>query len=146
MPSGLEQFWINLKQAPRNMRNSVFRHDSPTSERTRSQTVFNNFFLHIHAVRTHPHSLKITTTWGLGVSLISQYIILTATGVLLMVYYKPSIELAYDSIKDIHFVVPTGRFIRNIHRWAAHMMVVTAILHMARVFYTAAYKAPREFN
>ncbi|MCH8204617.1 MAG: cytochrome B6, partial [Candidatus Hydrogenedentes bacterium] len=81
MPSGLEQFWTNLKQTPRNMRNSVFRHGSPTSERTRSQTVFNNFFLHIHAVRTHPNSLKITTTWGLGVSLISQYIILTATGV-----------------------------------------------------------------
>ena len=146
MPSGLEQFWINLKQAPRTMRDSVMRHGSPTSERARSQTVFNNFFLHVHAVRTHPHSLKLTTTWGLGVSLISQYIILIATGVLLMVYYKPSVELAYDSIKDIHFVVPTGRFIRNIHRWAAHMMVVTAIFHMARVFYTAAYKAPREFT
>ena len=63
-----------------------------------------------------------------------------------MWYYKPSVELAYDSIKDIHYVVPTGRFIRNIHRWAAHMMVATAILHMARVFYTASYKAPREFN
>ncbi len=63
-----------------------------------------------------------------------------------MVYYMPSIELAYDSIKDIHYVVPTGRFIRNIHRWAAHLMVISAILHMARVFYTVAYKAPREFN
>ena len=61
MPSGLEQFWINLKQAPRTMRDSVMRHGSPTSERARSQTVFNNFFLHVHAVRTHPHSLKLTT-------------------------------------------------------------------------------------
>ena len=49
-------------------------------------------------------------------------------------------------MKDIHFVVPTGRFIRNIHRWAAHLMVVAVLLHMARVFYTASYKAPREFN
>ena len=63
-----------------------------------------------------------------------------------MWYYKPSVELAYDSIKDIHYVVPTGRFIRNIHRWAGHMMVATAILHMERVFYPASYKAPREFN
>ena len=55
-----------------------------------------------------------------------------------MVYYKPSVDQAYDSIKDIHFVVPTGRFIRNIHRWAAHLMVVTVLLHMVRVFYTAA--------
>jgi len=53
---------------------------------------------------------------------------------------------AYDSIKDIHFVVPTGRFIRNIHRWAGNVMVVTVLLHMARAFYTAAYRKPREFN
>jgi quinol-cytochrome oxidoreductase complex cytochrome b subunit len=74
------------------------------------------------------------------------FLILTVTGILLMVYYKPSVGSAYDSIKDIHFVVPTGRMMRNVHRWAAHGMVVTVILHMARVFYTAAYKRPREFN
>jgi quinol-cytochrome oxidoreductase complex cytochrome b subunit len=49
-------------------------------------------------------------------------------------------------MKDIHFIVPTGRFVRNIHRWAANLMVVTVILHMARAFYTAAYRHPREFN
>ena len=63
-----------------------------------------------------------------------------------MFYYKPYPDVAYDSIKDIHFVVPTGQFIRNIHRWAAQLMVVTVLLHMARVFYTAAYRAPREYN
>jgi quinol-cytochrome oxidoreductase complex cytochrome b subunit len=54
--------------------------------------------------------------------------------------------VAYPSIKDIHFVVPTGRFIRNIHRWAGNVMVVTVLLHMTRVFYTAGYRRPREFN
>jgi quinol-cytochrome oxidoreductase complex cytochrome b subunit len=68
------------------------------------------------------------------------------TGVLLMFYYKPYPDAAYLSIKDIHFVVPTGRFIRNIHRWAGNIMVVAVLLHMARVFYTAAYRRPREFN
>jgi len=63
-----------------------------------------------------------------------------------MFYYKPYPAVAYDSIKDIHFVVPTGQFMRNIHRWAAQVMVVAVILHMARVFYTAAYRAPREYN
>ena len=63
-----------------------------------------------------------------------------------MFYYKPYPDVAYESIKDIHFVVPTGRFIRNIHRWAAQLMVVAVLLHMARVFYTAAYRKPREFN
>jgi quinol-cytochrome oxidoreductase complex cytochrome b subunit len=74
------------------------------------------------------------------------FLLLTVTGILLMVYYKPSVASAYDSIKDIHFVVPTGRMMRNAHRWAAHGMVVLVMLHMARVFYTSAYKRPREFN
>jgi quinol-cytochrome oxidoreductase complex cytochrome b subunit len=63
-----------------------------------------------------------------------------------MFYYKPSLESAYLSIKDIHYVVPAGRFIRNIHRWSANVMVVGVLLHMARVFYTGAYRKPREFN
>jgi quinol-cytochrome oxidoreductase complex cytochrome b subunit len=144
--SGLGTFLNNLKDLPVNALQSVVRHGAPTSDRTRSQAIFGNFFLHVHATRTHPHSLKLTTTWGLGISLLSQFIILTVTGILLMVYYKPSVHMAYDSIKDLHYVVPTGRYIRNIHRWVAHLMVATVILHMARVFYTSAYKGPRAFN
>ncbi len=143
---GLAEFIDNFKKLPRNFREATIRHGAPTSDRARSQTVFSNFFLHIHSTRVHPHSLKLTYTWGLGVALLSLFLILTATGILLMVYYKPSTDLAYESIKDLHFVVPTGRFIRNTHRWAGHLMVVGVILHMARVFYTASYKAPREFN
>ena len=139
-------FLENLLALPRNLWSATFRHDAPTSDRARSQAVFSNSFLHVHSVRVHPHSLKLTTTWGLGVSLIAQFIILTVTGVLLMIYYMPSVEAAYDSMKDLHYVVPTGRLIRNIHRWASHMMVIFVILHMMRVFYTCAYKKPREFN
>ena len=76
----------------------------------------------------------------------ASFVITIITGVLLMVYYKPSTDLAYQSMKDIHFTVYTGRFIRNIHRWAAQLMVLTVLLHMARVFFTASYKKPREFN
>ncbi len=139
-------FLGNLVALPRNFWRATFRHDAPTSDRARSQAVFGNSMLHIHSARVHPHSLKLTTTWGLGVSLVAQFIVLTVTGVLLMVYYMPSTSLAYDSMKDLHYVVPTGRLIRNIHRWASHMMVIFVILHMMRVFYTAAYKKPREFN
>ena len=42
--------------------------------------------------------------------------------------------------------MPLGEFTRNMHRWSAHAMVLVVILHMARVFYTGAYKPPREFN
>jgi quinol-cytochrome oxidoreductase complex cytochrome b subunit len=83
---------------------------------------------------------------GLGIAALSAFLITLVTGVLLMCYYKPYPDVAYESIKDIHFVVPSGRFIRNIHRWAANLMVITVILHMARVFYTGAYRKPREFN
>ena len=139
-------FWQNVRDLPRTLWRAMVRHGAPTSDRARSQAVFSNVFLHIHSARVHPHSLRVTTTWGLGVSLVAQFIILTVTGVLLMVYYMPSTELAYDSMKDLHYVVPTGRVIRNIHRWASHLMVIFVLLHMMRVFYTASYKRPREFN
>jgi quinol-cytochrome oxidoreductase complex cytochrome b subunit len=72
--------------------------------------------------------------------------VLVFTGVLLMFYYVPSVERAYPAMKAIQFSVPLGQFTRNMHRWAAHLMVLIAILHMARVFYTGAHKPPREFN
>jgi quinol-cytochrome oxidoreductase complex cytochrome b subunit len=123
-----------------------FRSGPPTTDRSRSTFVFDNVFLHVHAVRTHRWSLRWTTTMGLGVAAAAAFLILLVTGVLLMFYYKPYPDIAYESIKDIHFVVPTGRFIRNIHRWTANLMVVAVFLHMARVFYTGAYRTPREFN
>ncbi len=144
--SGITTFADNLKHLPRNIKDSFSRHDAPTSDRSRSQAVFSNLFLHIHSTRTHINSLGLRATFGLGVAAFSLFIILTVTGILLMVYYTPSTELAYHSMKDIHYVVPTGRFIRNIHRWGAHLMVAIVLLHMCRIFYTASYKAPREFN
>lgn len=140
------QFFRNVRNLIGNFRESMVRHGRPTSDRARTQTVVQNFFLHIHPARTHKHSLKWSATMGLGIITTVLFLILTVTGVLLMFYYKPSVATAYDSVKDIQYVVPTGRIIRNIHRWAAHGMVALMIFHMARVFYTAAYKKPREFN
>lgn len=140
------QFFLNMRQLPRNLRESMVRHGRPTSDRARTQTVVQNFFLHIHSARVHEHSLKWSTTMGLGIMTTVLFLILVVTGILLMFYYKPSVATAYDSIKDIQYVVPTGRIIRNVHRWAAHGMLALVILHMARAFYTAAYKKPRELN
>lgn len=140
------EFWKNLRGVMATLRRTIFRHGIPRSDRSRSQAVFGNFFLHIHSARIHRHSLKWTTTLGLGIITAALFVLLTITGILLMFYYKPSVDQAYDSIKDLHYAIPTGRLIRNIHRWAAHGMVITVILHMSRVFYTAAYKSPREFN
>jgi quinol-cytochrome oxidoreductase complex cytochrome b subunit len=142
-----QEFLKNLKETPRNLRESMLRvGHAPTTDRERSQSTFHNLFLHLQSVRTHRASLRFTYTFGLGLILTASFAILTVTGILLMVYYKPSTDLAYQSIKDIHYVVPAGRFIRNIHRWAAHLMAAAVFLHMARVFYTGSYKHPREFN
>jgi quinol-cytochrome oxidoreductase complex cytochrome b subunit len=74
------------------------------------------------------------------------FIVLTVTGLYLMFYYVPSTNHAYQDMRDLQFVVTFGGLIRNMHRWAAHAMVITVWLHMARVFLTGAYKKPREFN
>ena len=144
--SALRAFVHDLRSAPRRVRDSAFRSGKPTTDRTRSTFVFGNVFLHLHAVRTHLWSLRWTTTAGLGIASVAAFLITLVTGVLLMFYYKPYPDVAYESMKDIHFVVPTGRFVRNVHRWAANVMVVAVLLHMARAFYTAAYRSPREFN
>jgi quinol-cytochrome oxidoreductase complex cytochrome b subunit len=144
--SGLARFARNILASPRLFLATLFRSGVPNSDRARSSFVFANIFLHPHATRVHRWSLRWSTTWGLGIAAFTSFAILVATGVLLMFYYKPYPDVAYASIKDIHFVVPTGKFIRNIHRWAAHIMVVTVMLHMVRVFYTAAYRRGREFN
>jgi len=144
--TALRDLWNNLRAAPRRIAAAAFRTGAPVTDRARSSFVFGNVFLHIHPVRTHRWSLRWTTTLGLGVAAAAAFIITLVTGVLLMFYYKPYPDVAYHSIKDIHYVVPTGRFIRNLHRWAANVMVIAVLAHMARVFYTAAYRPPREFN
>ena len=49
-------------------------------------------------------------------------------------------------MKDLQISIPLGQLVRNMHRWSAHLMVLAVILHLVRVFYTGAYKPPREFN
>jgi quinol-cytochrome oxidoreductase complex cytochrome b subunit len=144
--TSIQEFVEHLKETPRRVAETAFRGGKPNTDRTRSTFVFGNVFLHLHAVRTHRWSLRWTATVGMGIASLAAFLITLVTGVLLMFYYKPYTDVAYQSIKDIHFVVPTGRLIRNIHRWAANVMVVTVIFHMARAFFTASYRKPREFN
>lgn len=147
MATAPREFIENLRHLPQTVKDAWFRlGKAPESEREESQATFHNLFLHIHSVRVHVRTLKPTLTLGLGIMATSAFLITVITGALLMVYYKPSTDLAYQSIKDIHFTVSTGRFMRNIHRWAAQLMVLAVLLHMARVFFTSSYKKPREFN
>ena len=125
---------------------SIFRVGLPESNLERSQVMVSSFLLHVQPAKVNRHSLRASYSLGLGLISLYLFLILTVTGVLLMFYYVPSTEKAYDIMKDLQYVVSAGLVIRNMHRWAAHLMVLFVLLHMCRVFYTGAYKRPREFN
>ena len=125
---------------------SFFRHGWPDNPLDRSLAMTSNIFFHLHPVKTSHKSLRWSYSFGLGVISAILFGALVWTGILLMFYYVPSVERAYPTMKEIQLSVPLGQFSRNMHRWSAHAMVLMVILHMARVFYTGAYKPPREFN
>ena len=135
-----------IAQIPRNAYNSFVRIGYPTEVRQRLAMIVNNWFLHIHSTRVHPYSLLPQFTLGLGLLNLFLFFILLVTGIWLMFYYVPSPDEAYGRMQDFLNVVTFGRVMRNLHRWAAHAMVIAVVLHTCRVFYTAAYKPPREFN
>jgi quinol-cytochrome oxidoreductase complex cytochrome b subunit len=125
---------------------SLFRQPYPSTSRTRALAVMNNVFLHLHPVRVKKHAVRYTYTFCLGGISFFLFLALTVTGVYLMFFYVPSISRAFQDIQTIENSVAFGSLIRNMHRWAAHLMVLTVFLHMIRVFYHGAYKPPREFN
>lgn len=71
-------------------------------------------------------------------------ILLVASGVLLAFYYRPSVQEAHPSIQHVVSEVTLGWLIRDLHVWAANLVVLAVLAHMARVFFEAAYKPPRE--
>jgi quinol-cytochrome oxidoreductase complex cytochrome b subunit len=74
------------------------------------------------------------------------FVLLAVTGVMLSMYYRPAPETAFDSVQEITMSVRYGWLIRGVHFYAANGMIITAILHMLRVYFTGAYKKPRELN
>jgi len=135
-----------LRELPSNVWNSIFRNPLPSTDLERASTSFTNFFLHIHPVKVNRNTLRPVYTLGLGLISVFLFLILAVTGVLLMFYYVPSTTQAYDRMLDLRGTVAFGIFLRNMHRWSAHGMVAIVFLHMCRVFFTGAYKKPREFN
>lgn len=125
---------------------SVFRTGIPESNLERSEVIMNSLFLHLHPVKVRERSLRFSTTFYLGGISLGLCLVLIVTGILLMLYYHPSVPQAYRDMKDLQFSVSSGRLLRNMHRWAAHGMVALVFLHMLRVFYARAYRPPKEFN
>jgi quinol-cytochrome oxidoreductase complex cytochrome b subunit len=130
-----------------NIYKSIYRTTAfPKTERERSEAFFNSFLLHIQPAKIEKHALRFSYTFGLGLMSLYLFIILTVSGILLMFVYVPSTEQAYNRMLDLRASVSFGSILRGMHFWAANVMIGVVFFHMCRVFYTGAYKPPREFN
>jgi cytochrome b6 len=125
---------------------SIFRSGSGESNLRRALFVQQNVFLHLFSIKARKRVLEFSATWYLGALTLGTFLILVITGILLMLYYHPSAPQAYADMKDLQYVVSSGVFLRNLHRWSAHAMVFLVFAHMFKVFYRGAYRTPREFN
>jgi quinol-cytochrome oxidoreductase complex cytochrome b subunit len=125
---------------------SIVRRDPLSTDKGKSELVFLNVWLHVHPAKVKREHMKFTHTFYLGFITLFLFVILVTTGIALMCYYRPYPAAAYQDMKDLQFVVFMGPFLRAMHRWAAHGMVICVFLHMCRVFYTGSYKKPRQFN
>lgn len=100
-------------------------------------------------------AFPVHSTFFLGEIALFAFVILVLTGVYLAFLYEPSIAevdiggtklpAAYGSVVMLD-QIPAAHLIRQIHHWSAHIMVVALVLHLARIFFTGAYKKPRELN
>lgn len=125
---------------------SIFRVKHDDKPRSRALGVLSNVFLHLHPAKINRDAVAYNFTWGMGGITFYLFVVLTFTGTLLMFYYHPTKVQAFRDILYLEHDVPFGKLLRNMHRWGAHLMIITVWLHMFRVYLTGSYKKPREFN
>jgi quinol-cytochrome oxidoreductase complex cytochrome b subunit len=112
----------------------------PQSDRDAGDAVTSNFLLHWFPAKVSKSSMAWSYSFWLGTASAALFLVTILSGLPLLLLYVPSVERAYQSVKDIEHVVTFGRWLRGVHRIAAHAMVVVVALHLARVFFTGAYK------
>lgn len=118
----------------------------PQDDRSRMRLVVDSLILHLHPTKVPVSTLRWTYTWGLGGLSALLMLVLIFTGILLELNYTPSPQQAYLDILNLRTQVLFGDLIRNLHHWSANLLVVAALLHLLRVFFTGGHRAPRELN
>ncbi len=124
MPNMPESYFDQLRRT--RVWRTIFRSGSGTSTLHRSMAIQQNVFLHLFSTKVRKRMMSFSATWYLGTLTFGTFVILVIT--------------------DLQFVVSSGMFLRNLHRWSAHAMVFLVFAHMFKVFYRGAYRPPREFN
>src|SRR3990172_12227611 len=93
--------------------------------------------------RLPPHTVWLHVFGSLSLLL---FISQTITGILLLIYYRPTPDEAHKSIQYITAEVHFGWLYRQIHAWGASLMILAVVLHMTRTYFFGAYKKPRELT
>lgn len=126
---------------------AVLRGEPPTEKpNPRYKVHTTSFLFHIRPRYYEAGSTIFTHTFRLGFFTTFFFFIEFITGLILMIYYTPSPEKAYQSIIDLMTRVPFGQLLRDIHRLGAEGMVIFTFLHMVRTFFTGSYKKERSFT
>jgi quinol-cytochrome oxidoreductase complex cytochrome b subunit len=112
----------------------------PRSDREAGDAIATNFMLHWFPAKISRASMAWSYSFWLGTISAALFLLLILSGLPLLFLYVPSVERAYQSVKDIEYVVTFGSWIRAVHRISAHLMVIAVALHLVRVFLTGAYK------
>ena len=121
---------------------SIFRKGYTDSPRNRSYVIMNSVLYHLHPVKVRRHAVKVSYTLCLGGLSFFLFILETVTGIFLMFFYRPTAAQAWDDIYTLQTSVTFGLLVRNMHRWGAHLMVITVFLHMAGSSTTAPTSRP----
>jgi quinol-cytochrome oxidoreductase complex cytochrome b subunit len=115
-------------------------------EGARRPSGFSHLVLHLHPRTVPADALPLSRTLGLGGAALVLFLVLVATGGLLLAAYEPSSERAYRSVLAISDDIRFGAFVRNAHHWAANGIVLLSLLHLLRVLYRGGHLPPRRGN
>jgi quinol-cytochrome oxidoreductase complex cytochrome b subunit len=116
------------------------------AERQDDRYCFNFLLLHLRPRTVPERTLQLSLTWGLGGASLVLILLSLGTGVLLKFAYLPFPGRAYESVLSIQNDIAFGRLVRNVHHWSANALLLTVFLHFLRVFFTGAFRRPRQFN
>ena len=133
---------IGVKEA-----RALLRGDPPTEKpNPRYRAQVKSFTLHLRPKFYQEGATWFTHTFRLGFLSVFFFVVETITGLILMIYYTPAPEIAYFDMINILTNVNYGKFLRDMHRLGAELMVIVVTLHMIRVYFTGSYKHPRQFT
>jgi len=105
-----------------------------------------DFLKHLFPRVVLEKNLRIGYTFCLGGLAFTAFLIMLASGMLLLVYYQPTPERAFSSVLFLESSVWGGKYIRSLHRLTSHALLVLIFLHTLRVILTGAFHRPRQLN